>query len=402
MALIQEQKKQHTIVTSLFFFCVFNPFISPLPIGTDVQLPVFVLAFVLFIIAVLNHRAFFDRGQIILIVIALWTFAYLGLEGNFNPRYRLGLPLGILVLFVVRIYWQSLTMKAVHAAILFNSIGIFLHKFFPSQFIPIAEIVTREIKIKELGARGASGFCPEPGLASASLIILFMTLVYFREKCKISKKLFYLNSSILLCSMFFTQSASGILFMMITAFVYLSFNLRFKRYAIIWLSLIVVLIMYLINTNYFENTRAGSLILIIISNPLEFLRLDGSLAERAAGITFGFLGIQEWLFGFGGGSYSSVAPNLDTRYRVMDYYFTARDQTQQTVSAFGTYTLEFGIIFWVFLIVLFYSSYAFSATAIASLALASLFILASFSITFPGIWYLMVLSTQYQRNRRRQ
>lgn len=401
MALIQEQKKQHTIVSFLFFFCVFNPFISPLPIGTDVQLPVFVLGFVLLILAVLNRRAFLDRGQIILIVIALWTFAYLGLEGTFNLRYRVGLPLGILILIVVRIYWQSLTIKAVYAAILFNSTGIFLHKFFPSQFTPIAEIVTREIKIKELGVRGASGFCPEPGLASASLIILFITLVYFREQRQISRTLFYLNSSILLCCMFFTQSASGILFMMITLFVYLSFHSRFKRYAIIWLTLIVALIVFLINTNYFENTRAGSLIIMIISNPLEFLRLDGSLAERAAGITFGFLGIQEWPFGFGGGSYSSVAPNLDEKYRVMDYYFTARDQTQQTVSAFGTYTLEFGIIFWVFLIVLFYHSYAFSATALASLALASLFILASFSIAFPGTWYLLVLATQYQRKRRR-
>ena len=400
MALIQQQKKLYTIVNFLFFFCVFNPFVSPLPIGTDVQLPVFALAFVLFILAVLNGKVFFDRGQIILIMIALWTFAYLGLEGTFNPRYRLGLPLGILVLFVVQIYWQSLTIRAVQAAILFNSIGIFLHKFFPSQFVPIAETITREIKIKEIGARGASGFCPEPGLASASLIILFITLVYFREKRQLSKTLFFLNSSILLCCMFFTQSASGILFMMITLFVYLSFNLRFnKRYVIICM-LIPGLITYLINTNYFENTRAGSLILLTISNPLGVLRMDGSLAERAAGITFGFYGIREWFFGFGGGSYSNVAPHLDTKYHVMDYYDTARDQTQQTVSAFGTYTLEFGVIFWLFLIIVFYSSYAFSATAIASLALASLFILASFSITFPGIWYLLVLSMQYQRKRR--
>jgi hypothetical protein len=394
----QKSQKKYKALVGLFFFCVFNPFVSPLPIGTDVQLPVFLLAFVLFIIASINGKVRIDKSQILLLLISMWTLAYLGLEGSFNPRYRLGLPLGILVLLVVHIYWQSLSLTVVYISIAFNSIGIISHKLFPQIFIPIAELVTREIKIKEIGSRGASGFCAEPGLASAMFIILLLTLVYLRDKKILQKKYFYLNSILMVYCILLTQSATGILFMVIIFFVFITFKMR-AYFKIISITIIISIILYANSTDFFEATRSGALIVLFLTSPLEILRLDSSLAERAAGITFGLYGINEWLFGYGGGSYANVAPQLDSKYNVMNYYYTARDQTQQTVSAFGTYSLEFGIIFWIFLIVLLYYSFALSAMSLASLAIAFMFILASFSIAFPGIWYLIVLSTQYQKNR---
>ena len=176
MTSFQKYSRKNKFFIFLFFFCVFNPFISPIPISTDVQLPVFVLAFILFILAIFNGQSLFDRSQIVLLILAVWTMVYIGVDGSFNPRYRLGLPLGWLVLFVVRIYWHHLTLKMVYVAILFNSSGLLLHKFIPAHFIPIAELITREIKIKEIDLRGASGFCPEPGHASAIFVILMLTL----------------------------------------------------------------------------------------------------------------------------------------------------------------------------------------------------------------------------------
>jgi hypothetical protein len=389
-------QKKYKVLAGLFFFCIFNPFVSPLPIGTDVQLPVFIFAFVLFIIAFINGKVQFNKSQILLLIISMWTLAYLGLEGSFNPRYRLGLPLGMLVLLVAHLYWQYLGLTVVYIAIAFNSIGIISHKIFPHIFIPIAELVTREIKIKEIGARGASGFCAEPGLASSVFIILLLTLLYFREKGDLSRTYFYLNSILMVYCILLTQSATGILFIILVFFIYILFKLPFLS-KIMSIILIIISIFYANSMDFFETTRAGSLIMLFISSPLEILRLDSSLAERAAGISFGLYGVNDWLFGYGGGSYANVAPQLNNKYDIMNYYYTARDQTQQTVSAFGTYSLEFGVVFWIFLVVLLYYSFALSAISVASLAIAFMFILASFSITFPGIWYLIILSTQYQR-----
>ena len=54
---------------------------------------------------------------------------------------------------------------------------------------------------------------------------------------------------------------------------------------------------------------------------------NSSLAERAAGISFGVYGLIEWPFGFGGGAYSNVAPRLDEKYGVMEYFFTAESNS---------------------------------------------------------------------------
>ena len=38
-----------------------------------------------------------------------------------------------------------------------------------------------------MGARGASGFCPEPGLASAIFVLLILALLHLYKEEKITK-----------------------------------------------------------------------------------------------------------------------------------------------------------------------------------------------------------------------
>ena len=120
------------LLIGTFFFTVFNPFISPVTIETDVQLPVFLFAFILFFVALVNHQIYLSKIEIILLILAFWTMFYIGIEGSFNPRYRLGLPLGLLILLTVKIYLNALSSKVVYVSIIFNAVGSLAHFFVPS------------------------------------------------------------------------------------------------------------------------------------------------------------------------------------------------------------------------------------------------------------------------------
>ena len=378
-------------LVGVFFFFVFNPFISPIPIGTDVQLPVFIIAALLGLLALINNKFYLDRQESIMLFIAFWTMLFLGLDGEFNPRYRLGLPLGVLVLFVIRIYWHQLSPRLLLYSVWFNSAGVFFHFFVPQLFVPIASAVTREIKNKEIGERGASGFCPESGLACAIFVVLLLSLIYFRKKNELNHSQFLFGVALCVVSILLTKSATGILFIfiIISYFLLMYSNLKQK---IIFTIFIIIGTFIVLNGNFLETTRAGALLLLAIENPLTILVLDGSLAERAAGISFGFVSLLENIFGYGGGSFPQLAPKLDQSYGVMNFFYTARDQTQGTVSAFGTYTLEFGIVFLFFLGLITWRYTRFNYISQTSVTFALLFILASYSIAFPGIWYLLILA----------
>ncbi len=393
---------KHIGLVNIFFFTVFNPFISPFPIGTDVQLPCFILAFILTLFAVLNKKLKLDLVDVSFLIVSGWSLFYLGLEGQFDPRHRFGLPLAFLVYITIKTYWKYLNPKIVFTSIMFNALGIIFHMLSPSNFVLIAEKITRKIKVTEFSERGASGFCPEPGLASALFAILFLTLFYLRRRNDIKKVPFIMSSLVCILCMLLTKSGTGVLLLLVifTSIFVMGSSVRIK----------ILLVVFLISCHFvflqnelYESSRALNLISIVIQNPSTFLQIDSSLAERAAGVSFGLVSLLEWPGGYGGGAYATIAPDLDKQYGIMSFFSTARDQTQETVSAFGKYLLEMGLIFVLLLLAIFFRNFSFNHIGLGSSALAIFFILASFSITFPGTWFLFILARNCkssQRNRK--
>ena len=390
-------------LVNIFFFTVFNPFISPFPIGTDVQLPCFVLALILVFIAVLNKRLKLDAIDVVFLIVSGWSLFYLGLDGQFDPRHRLGLPLAFLVYITIKTYWQYLNPKIVLISIMFNTLGIIFHMLSPSNFVFIAEKITRKIKIGgDFTERGASGFCPEPGLASALFAILFLTLFYLRRNDDIKKFPYIISSLVCILCILLTKSGLGVLLLLVifTSILVVSSSIRIKIAIVVF-----IFCCHFVFDQYelYESSRALHLIYIVIQNPGTFLLIDSSLAERAAGISFGLISLLEWPGGYGGGAYAKIAPDLDKQYGIMSFFSTARDQTQETVSAFGKYLVEIGLIFVLLLLAIIFRNFSFTQIGLSSSALAIFFILASFSITFPGTWFLFMLARNCkssQRNRK--
>ena len=82
---------------------------------------------------------------------------------------------------------------------------------------------------------------------------------------------------------------------------------------------------------------------------------------------------------------------INSKYNVMAMFPGAREQIKGNVTTFGTYILEFGILFNVLNCRL-QKSLAISAFCLSCTTISFTFMLASFSILFPGIWFLIYVN----------
>ena len=181
-----------------------------------------------------------------------------------------------------------------------------------------------------------------------------------------------------------TKSSTGGLVLFIIFFIFL---FLFKHTFSCFICVIIIP-SYLIaeGLEILPDSRGFKVVAFLIKNPTTFFLLDTSIGERVVGIYMGFLGFSESIFGYGGGSYANIAPLLNEKYLVMNYFQSAsegvvRDQTKGNVTAFGTYIFEYGILYLLFLF-----SYLDNAFPLIHYlyhaVLAFLYTLASFSILF--------------------
>ena len=122
------------------FFCTM-PFVAPIPIGSDVQYPIFLLCFL-----VIFHD-FFIKGDIRLrkielyfLIVALFSFVYINpfYEYDYYIFKRVGLLFGFLVFYVYSRYWHTVKPKYILAGIYVNFIAAIAHFMFTELFANIA------------------------------------------------------------------------------------------------------------------------------------------------------------------------------------------------------------------------------------------------------------------------
>ena len=68
-----KRKEPSKFLVNGFFFFALMPFFSPIPMDSDVQLPAYVFAFIIFALDFLNGRAFVTKFEVYFIFLALST-----------------------------------------------------------------------------------------------------------------------------------------------------------------------------------------------------------------------------------------------------------------------------------------------------------------------------------------
>jgi len=383
----------HKLLVKAFLFFGLFPFVSPFPIHTDVQPVSLLLALFIFCIDFIFLKVRLNRIEVFFLILAIFSFVFIGVVGDFELRHRVGLLFAFVIYYGVRRYHKYLTGGILLAASIFNFLGVLWHFFSPSSFIPFASIFTRAIKITEIGARGASGFAPENSFAAALALVYIILSIYLMKKeiiSRLSHKLVFVLSA---CVILLSQSGLGYVIGLMLVCINFLISTNFKAKQRISALVVFTLVTFSFSQSSFIDTRGGQLIKVLFQDP-SLLLLDGSLGERFVGIHVGITSLFHYPIGSGGGSYPVIAREMNSKYNILKYHPNARaGQLDGTVSAFGRYTTELGCLFILFIVVLLSKSFARTTFPLLASTLACLFIMASFSITFPPTYILLAFSS---------
>ena len=391
------------LINSFFFFSLM-PFVSPLPIGSDVQPVSAILAFILLFWAALERNFRLTTLTMTFLALAIFSLIYAGFDTNnlFELRHRVGLVFASITFIALIYYLMEFSKKILMLAIVVNFFGVVWHFFLPDSFIVIGELFVREIK-QTAGGRGASGFAAESSFTAITAMVQFLITYFYYLKEKVSKQFLIWSFFLCLAIILITGSGTGVIYTTILFAIFTISRLSLK--SIILISIVSPILVFLfLNSSISENTRGGFLLKLLITNP-SILLIDGSISERLLSLEIGLRSLQEYPLGKGGGSYSETAIILDEKYSIISKYTNygisparANAYLFETVSSFARYTIELGFLFVLFLVFLFTQSYSLNNFSLISLTLALLLILVSFSILFPPTYLLLAASYSLRNN----
>ena len=113
------------LVSGFLFFSLL-PFISPLPVESDVQLPAFVFGAAIILLDILRGRFRFDWIDLAFLMMAVWSFAYVLPGGEFVLRQRVGLMLAFIIFWVAKRHAPQFSPWVVYVAIVVNFVAVMI------------------------------------------------------------------------------------------------------------------------------------------------------------------------------------------------------------------------------------------------------------------------------------
>jgi hypothetical protein len=386
---VEKQHKSFTFFVYIVWFFIFEPFISPYPIGSDLQ----PLSLILATITLALYWLQGGREQlntVLIYIIALFVETYhLLLFGTVAGVYLASV---IYVSFTLK-YYRFLTPKFILAVLIFHMIGLFWQALDAVSFSNVLSHFINLIKYTGHLGRGLTGFATEPTI-SAALITLY-SIIYFRFFSSKSNKLkAYFMLIIYFIGIYMTGSSFGYFSIPIVLFSFfikdkeLCFtntkNFFFLGLAIFFVALIVL--------NLDLNHRGVLLFQQTFYNP-ELLLLDASLQERFRSLYVGWTSIFNYKpFGIGHENFSDATRWVDSNYNLGVLFKNSRD-IQGSASGLANILVGTGLIGVVFYFSLFaYVKPSFKFRNLPLIFLSILMFLFSFSPAFPFIYILMILT----------
>jgi hypothetical protein len=373
----------NTIVTLAYLFS-FTPFFSFYPLSSDLQ-PLFLLPIVLlFILGTKIGHISYGGAALLLLFIA--SLMYIDIN---KPSISVK-TLGILAAFFSYQFYikysSALNQKILFYIVLINFVALFIHYIEPvffSETLGKGVRVIKTVVIDGGGSRGASGFSAEPGFMG-SLSVFYISVSLWLKDVGKDNKYFYRILFLSICMIVMTKSGSGFLFLFLFLFIY---YIRFNIISIICCFLIIF--SFILSVNIFDFGRGGYIIKLLFNDPARLFFTDASVGHRVINIFVGILSLSHYPLGVGSGGYNEVFNNLDLIYNISGGI--SGDTTN--ISAFAKYATELGLLYYFFLCYFIYRSIHGSRcwNPIPYLVLALIYHSASFSISFPPVWFLFAI-----------
>lgn len=379
------------VLISITWFFILQPYVSPLPMSTDLQPVALIIAGLILLFNIIFKKSLSTRFSFLLLLSLFIELIHLVL---FNKVAAIYIATYIFLAFVWQ-YSSQLSVSLIRGVMGWHLFGIVWQVLDPASFEMIFEYFLREIKYTSGFGRGATGFTPEPTFAGALSTVY--ALVYFRFLCygdKTNSKLLFFFMYLL--SIILTSSALGYIFLpivLLTAFLQQS-SAKFKIFKVS----IVTLIILCITVTFFNLTSTNQRGLVFAKKLLtapELIVHDSSLQERFRSLYIGFSVMIEKPMGMGHGNFPSATEWAHENLNLDTLFSKSRD-IKGSASGAGNVMAGAGMLGAGFYLFVFFSLIGRSSIVDFGVWVVSLgMFTVSFSPAFPLIYTLLVLRKKY-------
>ncbi|MGG7094080.1 hypothetical protein ACN0IJ_10595 [Shewanella indica] len=387
---------------SLLFLLSFLPFVSPLPLGSDVQPLAHIYALLLLFSA--RQFRFVKVHQVFILLSVIFSVLYFpfGNVGDVNIVKAFALPIAFTFYLAVCSIKYEKHSSIIKFVILLYFILSILFLLFPEQFIKFQSFFVRNVNSKELGYRGISTLSTEPGLFAGMMVAIFAILKWYWDKKIITNREFLVLATCILLMILWSKSGTGMIYLafylLLMIFFAMSFFTRIFISLFIAGSLMVLLSMgsefsLIKNAISGEYGRGWQVFSILIFNFEKFMG-DSSILYRLYALTTAFISTVQYPMGVGHDEVLNASNNIVSSYPFLADFYSQSKFGFRLVSSFGYYLTAFGLVFLCFIGYLLYTSKSSWENKILAMLLLSF----SYSIIFPLIWVLLALGKNNVRN----
>jgi hypothetical protein len=380
----------------LFFFFSLLPYVSPLPLGSDVQITAGLVAyFILFIFFLKDKVKLTPRELFILSLCFLFLFYINFDESTYQFRKAIGPLYGFGILYLAKRYNAELNRSIIFWVIGIYFVAAITQLLSPTIFSLTFENFIRVSKYSSTTGRGLTSLCTEPSFFGIICVYLIILLDWSHRNIKKDRSYYV---AVITCILMVVLSKSGTGY--ILCFLLFAYKSRviIKRYWYVGVFVIVAGIVTLSQTKGAVSGNKGlsDLIEILkVTEPSKLLYVS-SFSNRINPIIVGVMGFVDSPLGKGSGAFTIEGKEVYNKYKLYEIYPAfQRDRllyeiSIDSVSTFGKYIFEYGLFFILYLLALLFGlNYKAINPFILFLLLTSF--LFGLPIVYPPMWLLFGL-----------
>ncbi|MFD0950029.1 hypothetical protein ACFQ0F_06445 [Paraperlucidibaca wandonensis] len=381
------------MLNKLFLLCCFFPFVSPFPIGSDIQPLAGILAAFIVLRKAVSEKTFKP-----LLLIALFVPIFLLAYNNPFSRF-LEIDVGKLVslsfgaFIIVGFYYakHELSNKLFICIVSFYLLFTILLLLFTEPMIAIQNLVIRNTNATDYTYRGVATLVTEPGLFGGLLVFFLIITDYLYKYKNMSKITKYIIYGMVIFMLLMTKSGTGYLYFIIYIGIkYFTgeYKLRYKLAffpLIVLVGGVVFLFGHQIGVGAFGR---GADVIIQLADPTSLMLSDSSILTRVVDFYLGLVSIFHYPFGVGNTAALNKAEQLMAVTPFVQNFYMNTGKAFGSNSSFTMLTISYGLLFWLYLLFLF--CYVSNSSASAKF-FAFLYLSVSYSAAFPAIWILIAL-----------
>lgn len=381
-------------LVNAFFFFALMPYVSPIPLGSDVQILTGLIGYIILGILLLKNKFIVSPREFIILLLSLFFIIYINPdESTYQFRKAIGPLYAFGVYFVAKNFKDSINLKTLDIVLLIYFSGAIVQYFSPSVFELTFERFIRESKYFASGTRGVTSLAPEPSFLGivCIYILLIQDWLYARHSI-VKDRMYYIRLAGGVLMILLSKSGAG--YILLFLYFLSKVTMYIRKY---WLLILIIGstgIAVVINSDRVSGNKGLSDLLGILksTSPKDLLRVS-SLSNRVNPVIVGIVGAIEEPLGRGNGAFTTQAAKVYLDNGIDQIYPSyMRDRllyevSSDSVSTFGKYIFEYGIFFLIYL-VLILAGLKFTETGLFTVFLLFTGILFSLPIVYPPLWLI--------------